>query len=213
MAQTTADMTCDYIKQHPDIKSCLKKGLINYSSLARMISKEIGTEKKTSKEAILVSARRLREKLRQEENKDQMISELLAKSEMEIKNKICVIVLDKHIDIDKLDELEDSIRARSGAFYFIEGSENYSIITQDKYGDEIDKRFHAKIIKRHDDLVMINFKSPKEIEKTTGVISYLSSLFSENEVNIIEMFSCWTDTFFVISSSDFNKAVEFLKFG
>ena len=57
MDKTTAELTTEYIKQHPAIKSCLKKGLLNYSSLSRLISKELNIGKKTSKEAILIAAK------------------------------------------------------------------------------------------------------------------------------------------------------------
>ena len=66
MEKTTAEITVEYIKEHSDIKSCLKKRLLNYSSLSRLIAKELDIEKKTSKEAILIAARRFREKLKKE---------------------------------------------------------------------------------------------------------------------------------------------------
>ncbi len=43
-------------------------------------------------------------------------------------------------------------------------------------------------------------------------ISYLTSLFYENGVNILEFLSCWTDTLFIIDEKDLNKAINFLKF-
>ena len=52
----------------------------------------------------------------------------------------------------------------------------------------------------------------QEIENIPGVISYLTSLFSENGVNIEEFFSCWRDTVFVIAVNDLGKVLEFLHF-
>ena len=88
MTKSTAELTVEYIQEHPHIKNCLKKGLINYSSLARLISKESKIEKKSSKEAILIAARRFQDKLKKELGNELKIKTLLSKSEIGIKNKI-----------------------------------------------------------------------------------------------------------------------------
>ncbi len=61
-------------------------------------------------------------------------------------------------------------------------------------------------------LALINFKTSKEIEGMIGVMSYLTSLFAENGVNILEFFSCWTDTLFVVDAKDITKTLGFLQF-
>ena len=62
VTKSTTELTIEYIQDRPFIKSCLKKGLINYSSLARLISSDLKIEKKSSMEAILVAARRFQAK-------------------------------------------------------------------------------------------------------------------------------------------------------
>jgi hypothetical protein len=210
--KSATELTQEYIKEHPYIKNCLKKILINYSSLARFIGKELGIEKKTSKEAILIAARRFSENLKKEISNENKIKEIFSKSEIEIKNKMTVFIAEKSLDFDTLDFIQKTVRKESGTFYLLEGSDSYIIITQEKYSSLIKEKLKSKIIKKNEDLSLINFKSPKEIEETSGVISYLASLFSENNTNIIELFSCWTDTLFVIQTKDINRALEFLKF-
>ena len=100
MKQTTAELTNKYINNHPHIKNCLKRGLINYSALARHIAKELGIEKQSSKEAILMAASRIHDKLKKELAREKDITTLLSKSEIEIKNKIIVFVIEKNIDYD-----------------------------------------------------------------------------------------------------------------
>ena len=53
--KSIAVLTREYIKTHPSIADCLGDGLINYSALARKISKELAIKKE---EAILIAARR-----------------------------------------------------------------------------------------------------------------------------------------------------------
>lgn len=212
MEKTTTKLTQEYIKDHPFIKSCLKKGLLNYSALSRHIAKELNIEKKTSKEAILIAARRLHEMLKKEKTEEQKIKNLLSNSEVEIRNKITVLILDKNVPFDIIEQLQKSIKKESGIFYLLEGSDNYTLITQEKFSLTLEEKLKSKIIKKHFNLALIILKSSKEIEQMVGVLSYLTSLFSENGVNIVEFLSCWTDTLFIINSADIPKTISFLKF-
>jgi hypothetical protein len=205
--KTTAELTIEYIKSHPNIKSCLKNGLINYSSLARQISKELKIEKKTSIEAILVAARRFQDKLSKEKVYEKKIKYLLRDSEIEIKNKIVVFIVNKTINPDSFQKIQ-----KSGLLSVLEGSNSYTIITQEKNTSQLEKKLKGFIIKTNKDLALINIKSGKDIENIPGVIAYLTSLFAENGVNILEFLSSWTDTLFVIDKKDVNKVIEFLEF-
>ncbi|MBW3002643.1 ACT domain-containing protein [Candidatus Woesearchaeota archaeon] len=212
MKKSTTELTVDYIKEHPCIKSCLKKGLINYSSLARLVAKDLNIEKKTSKEAILIAARRFHDKLKKEAGHEKKIESLLSKSELEIKNKIVVFILEKNINFDIVEQVQKQVKHENGTFYLLEGSRSYTLITQERYAGIIDKKFKLKIAKKNTGLAMVDLKSPKDIETTVGVLSYLTALFAENGVNIVEFFSCWIDTLFIIPSNDVSKVINFLKF-
>jgi len=169
-------------------------------------------EKKSSKEAILIAARRFQDKLKKELGNERKIKTLLVESEIGIKNKIGVLILDKGINLDYIIEFQKNVKKENGTMYVLEGTDNYTIITQEKYAQKLHEKFKNSAIKFHGDLAIIYFKSPEEIEKITGVVSYLTSLFAENGVNIIEFLSCWRDTIFVIDKKDVNKAISFLNF-
>jgi aspartokinase len=212
MEKSTSEITKEYINEHPFIKNCLKKGLINHSSLSRYISKELNIGKESSKEAILVSSCRLQEKLEKDLKREKEISKLLSNSEIEIKNKIIVFILEKEIEFETILNLQEKIKKESGLFFILEGSDNYTLITQEKFFNLFNDKLKNKILKMNKNLVLINIKSPKEIENTPGVVAYLSSLFAENGVNIQEFLSCWTDTIFIIDNKNLEKTIKFLKF-
>jgi aspartokinase len=207
MLPSTTELTNSYINEHPHIKSCLKKGLVNYSSLARLISKDLKIEKKTSKEAILIAARRFHDKLKKELNFDKGVANLLKDSELEIKNKIAVFVIEKNVDYQSLERLQKEVKRENGLLYLLEGTSTYTIITQEKYS-----KIPGRHIFTNHNLALITIKSSADLENIPGVMSYLTSLFSENGVNIAELVSCWKDTMFVIDVKDVNKCMEFLKF-
>ncbi len=163
-------------------------------------------------EAILVAARRYQEKLKDDKESEQKIRDLLADSEVEIKNKIEIFILEKSIPFDALGKMQQEVKEGFGIFYLLEGSTNFTIITQEKFASVVTKKYAHKVIAHNKNLALINFISPPSLEYTPGIIHYLTSLFFEHDINIVEMISFWTDTLFAINTKDVSKAMEFLRF-
>lgn len=209
---TTTELTEKYLAEHPSIKDCLREGVINYSKLSRKIAKDLNIEKKTSMEAILIATRRYAEKIKKEKIRQEKIMQILKKSELEIKNKIVVVIIQRSIPHESLFEIEKKIKKQGDSVYAIEGTKTYTLITSEKYLDDIQNKFKTRIIKITKNQAMIIMKNPSGIEETTGFTAYLYSLFGEYGVNILETMSCWTDTIFVISDDDIPTAMKFLKF-
>lgn len=209
---TTTELTIKYIAEHPSIKDCLKKGIINYSKLSRKIAKDLDIEKKSSMEAILIACRRYESKISGEKILEDKILNVLKKSELEIKNRIIVCIVEKARYLDKIIELEKKIQKKADTFYAIEGSKVFTIITSEKYLEYLEQILEKGIIKKTMSLAMITIKSPKELETTPGVNAFVYSKFREHGINIIEQMSCWTDTIIVISEEHIAKVMNFLKF-
>ena len=71
---------------------------------------------------------------------------------------------------------------------------------------DMPKRINALV--KHDNCTMIVMHSPEELEATPGVIAFLTTLLAEQNVNIIEFISCWTETIIVVKKKDSLKAYE-----
>ncbi|MDP2749299.1 MAG: ACT domain-containing protein [Nanoarchaeota archaeon] len=201
--------TEEYVKEHPSIKDCLKKGLINYSALARKIGKEKDIK---NFEAILVAERRFYSKLKKEKAAENEIIDLMKKSKVDVKSKMVVAVIEKNVFFDNLIDLQRKAKKYEEDIHIIQGINTITIITSNEFSEEIKGVFKRNIVKLHPDLVEVIVRSPKEIEDVPGVIAYLYSLLSENNVNIIETMSSWTDTIFIIEEADLIKALNALKF-
>ena len=210
--KTTAEITKEYIDTHPSIKDCIRNNLINYSKLAEKIAAEMHIEKKTSKDAIIVASRRYYEQLKPDKVHETQVMSILKNSELEIKNKIVVVIIRKTVPPKILLQIEEMIKKEQDIFYSIEGSTAITVITTLKYKDPLTRMLGAEIIKMSADLAMITIKSPQELETTPGVIAYLYSLFGEHGINISETMSCWTNTICIINENDISKAISFLKF-
>ena len=134
---TTTELTEKYIAVHPSIKDSLSKGIINYSKLSRLIAKELGIEKNSSMEAILIACRRYAAKIKKDKVQEDKILSVLKKSELEIKNKIVTIIIDKKLYIENLLDIEKEIRKKADMFYAIEGTNVFTIIVNEKYLTEL----------------------------------------------------------------------------
>ena len=205
-------LTENYILQHPSIKDCLKNGLINYSSLSRQIATELNLNVKKNFAAILIACRRLKRKLKKEDIFENKILKILKESKIEIKNKIITVVLEKDIFFGNLINLEKEIKKRKEIFRVIEGASAITIITGEEFLDLIKKYFKNKVILENKNLAEITIKSPKEIETTPGTYAYMCSLLGENNINILETLSCYTDTIFLIKENDVGKVMNLLRF-
>ena len=205
-------LTESYIAEHPFVKDCLKKGLINYSSLTRQICLDLNLDAKKNFDAILIACRRFYNKIKSEATIEKKILEILKNSKIEVKNKINAIILEKSIFFPNLLDIEKEAKKSMETFHIIEGATAITIITSDDYAKKIRQVFRNKILKENKDLVEVILKSPKEIETTSGVISYLYSLLGENGINIYETLSCWTETIFLVDEKDLGMVMGLLRF-
>ncbi|MCX6778382.1 MAG: hypothetical protein NT157_05880 [Candidatus Micrarchaeota archaeon] len=211
-APSTTELTGEYISEHPSIADCLKKGVVNYSKLSRRIAKELGIEKQTSLDAILIACRRYSAKYRNELVAEEVMLNILRKSELEIKNKVVVAIVSRKIYMGSLMDIEKKIRKSADFFYAIEGKNYFTVIIPEKYLEEFNQLFEGEIRKVAKDLAMVTIKSPEEMESTPGVVAYIYSRLGEHGINIVETMSCWTDTILVLSEDDIPMALKYLKF-
>jgi len=110
-------------------------------------------------------------------------------------------------------DIEKEAKKKGNVFNAIEGSLIITVIISQSFIPELKKKFGNSIIKSTENLIEIIIKTGEKIEKIPGVVSYLTSLLAENNINIIEIMSCWTDTIIIIEEKDFSKSVELLRFG
>ena len=204
-------LTESYIDSHPSIKDCLKKRLLNYSQLSRQV---IGQNNLKARDfdAVLIAARRYLRKLSRFTPVEDKIIGLLASSRIEIKNKIVVAVIEKHIYTNDLLDLEKKIKKARNVFYAIEGTDAITLITAANFLPEIRSRFKSAVVRAWSELALVAISSPEEIEEIPGVFSYVCSLLSDRGINVLETMSCWSETLLVIAEADISRVMEALKF-
>ncbi|MEW6528845.1 MAG: hypothetical protein AB1391_03080 [Candidatus Micrarchaeota archaeon] len=192
--EKTSELVWLYIKRRPFIKEMLKYNLVNYSRLARKLSKEIFNTR-SNFYAIKAALIRLGEKIRKKESDTEAkVLGILKNTTISIKNKIGVIITNAPVEINSISSV------KSGNFY--------TYIAEQR---EIKKIKCVKnIISLEENLNLFILSSTFDIENTPGVISTILHMLAVEDINVCEFISSYTDTLLVIKEADNARAYELL---
>jgi len=206
--ESVAERTRAYIDAHPSVKDCIAKDLINYSSLARMIMKDLDIK---NEEAVMIACRRYAQKLARKDHEGEILS-ILADSRLEVKTKICIVTASNDWAVlQRLERLFAKLINQKALMQVIQGAQAITIIADEKLRSEVVTEVgEGNVLKVREDLVEITVKSPQRIGETSGVFSYLASNLAEQGVNIVETVSCYTDTIFIVHEKDMIPAYSLL---
>jgi len=186
---TIAQNVRSYLRNKPYLLEALEKGIVNLSELSRQIQEELQT-KNTS--AVKAALRRFAEELqRHKQKREEKVLQVLKRSGMAVYDRKSVMITKKEIAVKnalKVDLLNKYV-------YLLDRS-------------DLPERISALV--KHEDCTMIVVHSPEELENTPGVVAFLATLLAEQNVNIIEFISCWTETILVVEKKDSLKAYEVL---
>ena len=206
--ESIAERTRTYINSHPSIKDCIAKDLINFSSLARLIMKDMGVK---NEEAVMIACRRYAMRLGNHDHEKEILK-VLGNSRLEVKTKICIVTAKN--DWTVLHRLESIFRKlinEKAIMQAIQSAQAITIIADEKLkGEVVDAVGKENVLKVRQDLVEISVKSPEVIVETSGVYATLVSSLAEGGLNIVETASCYTDTIFIVNEADMMKAYSIL---
>jgi len=198
----------DYIASHPSVADALKMDIVNYSALARRICRELGIRQE---EAVLAACRRYPvEKLRG--YSEDAVRRMLQKSRVQTRTKVATITVVEGMDVlQRLGDVVEELLDENRECRLIQVSQGTVIIIDDDSVSRVTKKLRSEhIIGVTRGLVEIAVTSPETIEKTPGLLAFLSSALASRGINIVEEMSCYTDTIFILERKDMTRAMEIL---
>ncbi|MGQ9587693.1 MAG: DUF7523 family protein [Thermoplasmata archaeon] len=205
---SAAELTRKYIDRHPSIRDCISKDLVNYSSLARLIMKELGVK---NEEAVLAASRRYAMKLAKSDSEG-AITKLFEESRLELKTRICIVIAkNEWIVLKNLEDVVKKMLADKSTMQVLQSTNAITVISEDRHLPTIVRaigREHVVSVKEN--LAEITVRSPPAIEETPGAFVYVMGMLSEQGINLVEAVSCYTDTIFIVSREDMMHAFDIL---
>jgi len=198
--ESIAERTRAYIDAHPSVKDCISKDLINYSSLARLIMKDLSIK---NEEAVMIACRRYAVKLAKRDHEREILR-ILANSRLEVKTKISIVTAKNDWTVlQRLETVFQKLINEKAIMQIIQGAQAITIIADEKLKNEVVNAVGREhVLRVRQDLVEITVKSPERIVETSGVFAFLASNLAENNVNVVETVSCYTDTIFIVNEAD-----------
>ncbi len=186
---TIAQNVRTHLRNKPYLLEALEKGIVNLSELSRQIQKELKTNNPS---AIKAALRRYSEELQKHKQKrEEKVLQLLKRSGIAIYDRKSVIITAKELSSNtgmKVDLLDKFV-------YLLDRN-------------DLPDRINALV--KHENCTMMVIHSPEELEATPGVVAFLATLLAEQNINIVEFISCWTETIMVVDKKDSLKAYEVL---
>lgn len=196
-----------YIDSHPSIKECLASGLLNLSALARRIMDDTGLDQE---DAVLVACRRARSATPPID--EEARRKTLARSRVEIASKVAIVTVPNHWRV--LERLQPIIREglkHGRTLRVIQGSQAVTIVTDQHTLATLVKALHdVEGVQIQEDTVEIAVTSPESIRDTPGVMAFLYGALASSGINVLETFSTYTDTIFLVEPDDMMAAFEVL---
>jgi aspartokinase len=186
---TIARNVRDHLRNKPYLLEALEINIVNLSELSRQIQGELKTGNISAVKAAL---RRFSEELQKHKQKrEEKVLALLKRSNISVYDRKSVIITSKEI------QSKNSMKVDlPGKYVYLVDKAN------------LPERINTLV--KHENCTMIVVHSPKELEATPGVLAFLTTLLAEQNVNMIEFISCWTETIIVVEKKDSLKTYEVL---
>ncbi len=186
---TIAQDVRNHLRNKPYLLEALEKGIVNLSELSRQLQEELKTE---NTGAVKAALRRYSEELQKhKQRREERVLQILRRSGIAVYDKKAVMITSRELE------------AKTGMKVDLLGKHVYLLDRS-----ELPERVTALV--KHDNCTMIVVHSPEELESTPGVVAFLTALLAEQNVNMIEFISCWTETIIVVEKKDSLKTYEIL---
>ena len=208
--KTSAEITRDYIEQHPSVMDCLSYDIVNFSALARKIMEETGAK---NEEAVMIACRRYQLELKNRRSRENDIISTLRNSRVRLKSKVSLInARNEPRTLQLLQKIQQGIVVKNNSMLTVQqGSKVLTIILDDENLEETLSALGKElVINTRNRLGEITVESPETIVETPGILTRFSSVLSEAGVNCLEVVSCNTESTFVVGEQDLIKAYNLL---
>jgi len=193
----------DVVSRYPYILDGLREGVVNYRAVARHVKPEVedSVGRDVDIEAVTTAVRRYGEELQEGVEEYERVRGVLADSRVSLRGNVVSITATEFGDVPRPD----------GFMHMVKGSGYTTVVTDDDNAESVASAVEGEVVERVDDLTCITVESPDDIVDVPGVLTRMVSRFSSEEINIVDITSCYTETIIVVEKRDAVKALETLE--
>lgn len=192
---SVAEKVRNFVKNRPYISEALEKNIVNVSELSRIIQKDLKIQQNY---AVKTALRRHAEKMRKNKRRrEEAVLELLSRSKLMLLDNLSIVITNNEADII------NKMKMKLTDLHYVYLVEKAAL-------KHIRKKVGGPMCKVHEDCTALIINSPEEMETTPGVVSYLTSLLSGQDVYSLAFASCYTETTIIVERQYALKSYEIL---
>ncbi len=205
-------MVKERLKTHPAVRECILMDIVNYSSLARVLEKELENHGvNASISAVKMALLRTGEELKKERMVfEKNLRKIIGSTVIQLHSDLMVLTMKKNAMLGRF-PLFMKIMENARFFQLIQGVDTFTLVIS----QEEKKRIFPLISKEAVDIVegqtAIILISPYAIINTPGIVSLITSTLSYQGINITQIISCHKDTIVVVDWDIAPRAYEVLE--
>jgi len=198
------------LDKNPSIRRDISLGLINTRALAKYIIKEY--KMKTTIDAVISAIRRY--EFGKQDDVFTIAHKLLCQTvNISTRNGLAEISLIKDNEVQQLlPEIFEIIQfVRGETLRIIQATESIGLLIDGKNLDKIKEIFPKnKIIKIDKEIAEINMRMHPDMRKTYGILAVIANELAINEINIMEIMSCFPEMLIFVEEKNILKAYQVL---
>ena len=192
---TTAEKVRDFVKDRPYVSEALEDNIVNMSQLARAIRKELNLR---SMYAIKAALRRYSLRLRKSRSRrEENVLQVLRLSKLMILDNLSIVITDREF------EIMNKMKIKLSDLHYV-------YLVERSVLKKVRETVKRNLCLIHEECTALVVNSPEQMETTPGVVWYLTSLLSSQNVYSLAFTSCYTETTIVIERKDAIKSYEIL---
>ncbi len=194
----------EYLSSNPCAMDSLQSGIVNYSSLARYLMKQLKTQNFS---AVLAAIKRYPER---NPSLESAYKSALSESRIEAFYSITNLTVRNSVDnFVKVSKIYAGIYGSGGKIRVVQGSQGIVMVIDRKNTPEVRKQFPAEeVLSFREDLAELVVISPLIIEKLRGYVAYISTVLAINGINVYQVASFYNDVTYIMDEKYMDSAVK-----
>jgi len=202
---SVAKIVNEIIDSLPLMGDYLLNNIVNYNGLARWIRPEVERKmgKDVSLESISVAIQRYH--FRGSVGESELLNEAISKTRLMLKNDIAIVAYLKNYDLIKtIETVNELIKWEHGeTFFMVQSSQEVSVVLErDRLNDFLHLTSSFRPLNLLEDVTIIDCKYPENIVDIPGFLYTLLRAITLEKLNIIDIFSTFTEFVFLFGKED-----------
>lgn len=203
------------IGSNPALRRCIELGVVSTTKTAEFLKPAVEAyfRSSVSLPAIKVAVSRFVEELESARRSDKQLLDIvhvISRSSIELKTDISIVIT-RITAMDKVYHMLPVVYKSARFLAVMHSTTAVTIVADSNSIDLFKQQIQSdEIIAEQRDLSAVIIISPEEIMYTPGVISYITSLLSNEGVNIIHIESSYRDTILVVAKEDAPRTFNML---